>query len=60
LTLLPVAIGARFILDLVMMAWMLEMCFFTAKRGSPYEADALGKLMHSLFPKAVPKLERSR
>lgn len=52
LTLLPVAIGARFILDLVMMAWMLEMCFFTAKRGSPYEADALGKLMHSLFPKA--------
>ena len=52
LTLLPVAVTARFILDILMMVWMLEMCFFTAKRGSPYEADVLGKLMHSLFPKA--------
>ena len=40
----------RFILDIVMMLWMLEMCFFTAKRGSPYEADLLGKLIHSAFP----------
>ncbi|MAJ02286.1 MAG: hypothetical protein CMA10_07780 [Euryarchaeota archaeon] len=52
LALLPVGMTIRFALDIVMMLWMIEMCFFTAKRGSPYEADALGKLMHSLFPKA--------
>ena len=49
-TLLPVGMSIRFILDIVMMLWMLEMCFFTAKRGSPYEADLLGKLIHSIFP----------
>lgn len=50
--LLPVGVTARFILDIAMMAWMLEMCFFTAKRGAPFEADLLGRLMHSVFPKA--------
>jgi len=34
------------------MLWMLEMCFFTARRGAPYEADLLGKLIHARFPKA--------
>ena len=52
LTILPVGMTARFILDIIMMIWMIEMCFFTAKRGAPYEAEALGKLIHSLFPKA--------
>ena len=52
LTLIPLGITARFVLDLAMMAWLLEMCFFTARRGAPYEADALGGLLHRLFPKA--------
>ena len=52
LALLPVGMSIRFLLDIAMMIWMLEMCFFTAKRGSPYEADLLGKAMHRIFPKA--------
>ena len=52
LTLIPVGMTARFLLDIVMMVWMLEMCFFTARRGAPYEADFLGRLMHRSFPKA--------
>ncbi|MAF93939.1 hypothetical protein CMO85_04675 [Candidatus Woesearchaeota archaeon] len=52
LTLIPVGMTARFLLDIVMMVWMLEMCFFTARRGAPYEADLLGRLMHRSFPKA--------
>ncbi len=51
LALLPVGMTVRFMLDIVMMVWMLEMCFFTAKRGAPYEADLLGKTIHRLFPK---------
>ena len=52
LTLLPVGMTVRFLLDIVMMVWMLEMCFFTARRGAPYEADLLGRLLHRSFPKA--------
>jgi len=52
LTLIPLGMTARFVLDLAMMAWLLEMCFFTARRGAPYEADALGSLLHRLFPQA--------
>ena len=52
LTLLPVGMTVRFLLDIAMMAWMLEMCFFTARRGAPYEADLLGRLLHRSFPKA--------
>jgi len=52
LALAPVGMTARFVLDIVMMLWMIEMCFFTAKRGAPYEADMLGKLIHGRFPKA--------
>jgi hypothetical protein len=51
LALLPVGMTVRFVLDIVMMLWMLEMCFFTAKRGAPFEADFLGKLLHGMFPK---------
>jgi len=50
--LLPVGMTVRFVLDIVMMLWMLEMCFFTAKRGAPLEADLLGKGIHRLFPQA--------
>lgn len=52
LTLLPVGMTVRFLLDIAMMVWMLEMCFFTARRGAPYEADLLGRLLHRSFPKA--------
>jgi len=52
LTLIPAGMSIRFLLDIAMMVWMLEMCFFTARRGAPYEADVLGKLMHRSFPKA--------
>ena len=50
-TLLPIGMSMRFILDILMMLWMLEMCFFTAVRGAPYEADIIGKFIHSVFPK---------
>ena len=52
LALLPVGMTVRFAFDVVMMLWMIEMCFFTAKRGAPYEADLLGKLIHGRFPRA--------
>ena len=52
LTLIPVGMSIRFLLDIAMMVWMLEMCFFTARRGAPYEADVLGRLLHRSFPKA--------
>ena len=51
LALLPVGMTVRFVLDIVMMLWMLEMCFFTAKRGAPFEADLLGRVLHGMFPK---------
>ena len=50
--LLPVGMTVRFVLDIAMMLWMLEMCFVTAKRGAPLEADLLGKGVHRLFPEA--------
>ena len=52
LTVLPVGMSVRFLLDIGMMVWMLEMCFVTARRGAPYEADVLGRLLHRSFPKA--------
>ena len=52
LTILPAGMTVRFLLDIAMMVWMLEMCFFTARRGAPYEADLLGRLLHRSFPKA--------
>ena len=52
LALLPVGMTVRFVMDIAMMIWMLEMCFFTAKRGAPLEADLLGKVIHKLFPQA--------
>ena len=50
--LLPVGMTVRFVLDIAMMLRMLEMCFFTAKRGAPLEAELLGKGIHRLFPQA--------
>ncbi len=51
MALFPVGLTARFVLDIAMMVWMVEMCLVTAKRGAPYEAEALGKVIHGRFPK---------
>lgn len=51
LTLIPVGMSVRFVLDVAMMVWMLEMCYFTARRGAPLEADGLGRFIHGRFPK---------
>lgn len=56
---LPVMIGSiiplnsniLFWFDIAMMVWLLEMCIVTARRGTPYEADALGAVIHRFFPK---------
>ena len=49
-TLAPVPTNSLFWIDFAMMLWMLEMCVVTARRGSPYEADFIGKVIHNLFP----------
>ena len=49
LTLIPVRDAARFLLDIVMMVWMLGDAS-SRRRGAPYEAD-FGRLMY-LFPQA--------
>jgi len=51
LALVPAGMTVRFVLDIVMMIWMLEMCLVTAKRGAPYEAEFLGNWLHGRFPK---------
>ena len=51
LALIPVGMSVRFVLDVAMMVWMLEMCYFTARRGAPLEADVLGRFIHGRFPK---------
>jgi hypothetical protein len=33
-----------------MFAWLVEMCIVTARRGSPYEADLVAKVMHKFYP----------
>ena len=58
-TLAPVPTNSLFWIDFAMMLWMLEMCVVTARRGSPYEADFIGKVIHNLFPEKSPNLERS-
>ena len=50
-TLLPIGSGLLFYLDIVMMLWFVEMAFFTAKNGKPFEAAVLAKLIHGLYPK---------
>ncbi|MBA87603.1 MAG: hypothetical protein CMB29_06045 [Euryarchaeota archaeon] len=50
-TILPLGTGLLFYLDIVMMLWFVEMAFFTAKNGKPFEAALLGKVIHGLYPK---------
>jgi len=50
-TLAPIPSNMLFWFDVGMIAWLLEMSLVTALRGTPYEADFLGGLIHKLFPK---------
>ena len=50
-TLAPIPSNTLFWIDLGMVVWLLEMSVVTARRGTPYEADFLGALIHKLFPK---------
>ena len=51
-TLAPIPSNTLFWIDIAMFVWLLEMSLVTARRGTPYEADFLGALIHKLFPKA--------
>ena len=50
-TILPIGSGLLFYLDILMMVWFVEMAFFTAKNGKPYEVAFLGGIIHRLYPK---------
>ena len=50
-TMLPIGSGILFYLDIIMMLWFVEMAFFTAKNGKPYEATIIAKMIHGLYPK---------
>ena len=50
-TLAPIPSNTLFWIDIAMFVWLLEMSLVTARRGTPYEADFLGALIHKLFPK---------
>ena len=50
-TILPIGSGLLFYMDILMMVWFVEMAFFTAKNGKPYEATFLAGLIHRLYPK---------
>ena len=50
-TMLPIGSGLLFYLDIIMMLWFVEMAFFTAKNGKPFEAAIIAKLIHGLYPK---------
>lgn len=49
-TLAPLPSNTLFWVDLAMVLWMIEMCVVTARRGTPFEADMLGAVIHKLFP----------
>lgn len=51
-TLAPLPSNTLFWIDLAMIIWMIEMSFVTARRGTPYEAEFLGRIMHKFFPEA--------
>jgi len=49
-TLAPLPSNTLFWVDLAMIAWMVEMSIVTARRGTPYEADFIGSILHKFFP----------
>ena len=51
-TLAPLPSNTLFWIDMAMILWMVEMSIVTARRGTPYEAEFLGRIMHKLFPEA--------
>ena len=51
-TLAPLPSNTLFWIDMGMILWMIEMSVVTARRGTPYEADFLGALIHKLFPES--------
>ena len=51
-TLLPINSNLLFWVDIAMLFWMVSMCSVTARKGAPYEAHIVGKLLHRSFPKA--------
>ena len=51
-TLAPLPSNTLFWIDMAMILWMVEMSIVTARRGTPYEAELLGRIMHKLFPEA--------
>ena len=52
-TLAPLPSNTLFWVDLAMIVWMIEMSFVTARRGTPYEAEFLGRIMHRFFHEAI-------
>ena len=50
-TILPLGSGLLFYLDIIMMMWFVEMTFFTAKNGKPFEVTIIAKMIHGLYPK---------
>ena len=55
LVLLPLPWSIGYFGQILMMVWFLEMALVTARKGSPYEADIVGKALHSLFPQVFQK-----
>ncbi len=51
-TLAPIPSNLLFWLDMAMILWMVEMSIVAARRGTPYEAEFVGKIMHKFFPEA--------
>ena len=51
--LLPIGSGLLFYLDIILMLWFVEMAFFTAKNGKPFEAA-----VSQTNPRAYPKASR--
>ena len=51
-TLAPIPSNLLFWLDMAMILWMVEMSIVTARRGTAYEAEFVGKIMHKFFPEA--------
>jgi len=50
-TLAPIPSNSLFWIDVGMAIWLIEMSVVTAYRGTPYEADFIGTLLHKMFPK---------
>ena len=46
----PIPSNSLFWVDLAMVLWMVEMSVVTARRGTPYEAEIVGRIIHKLFP----------